>query len=112
MILILIVHFIADFVLQTDEQALKKSSSNYYLTLHVLTYTLGLGLAGFLLLPFGNALIWVLGNGIFHWMVDYCTSRLNSYLYVKYGRHIFFIGVGADQLIHTLALLTSYDYLN
>lgn len=92
---LLSVHFIADFVFQTNEMAVNKSKSNYYLSLHVMVYSLTLF---FLLMPFvlyrsfNNAtpdlgilfITFVLINGLLHYVTDYVTSRLNAFLY-KYA---------------------------
>jgi hypothetical protein len=107
---ILFIHFIADFVLQTDFQAKNKSTSNVQLSLHVLTYTIGLMIGGFLL---GNTALnvveWCGINMILHWITDYFTSRLNSYLWKKQQVHWFFVSVGFDQFIHYTCLLLTYN---
>ena len=96
--LVLFVHFIADFVLQTDKQARGKSSSFYWLTQHLMVYTI-------CLLPFGWK--YALINGAVHWVVDYCSSRGTSYFYKKGDTHNFFVVVGLDQLIHTSTLVAT-----
>ncbi len=111
---ILFIHWIADFVLQTDTMAKNKSTSNYYLTIHVLTYTTALGL-GALFLPFKDfdlLLLWMGFNGVLHWITDYFTSRLNTYLWKKQDVHNFFVSVGFDQFIHYTCLLLSYQLIN
>ena len=57
MILLIWVHFLADFPAQTDAMALHKSSSNGWLGLHVLVYTI-------FMLFFG--LKFALINGVLH----------------------------------------------
>lgn len=111
-LLILLTHFVADFIFQTDKQAINKSSSNYWLTVHVATY--GIGLAIFAQLWIGTtlpALYWILSNVALHWCTDFVTSRINSYLWRKEMRHWFFVGIGADQMIHYTCLLLTYDAL-
>lgn len=41
---ILLTHFVADFIFQTDKQATSKSSSNYWLTMHAISYSAGLAI--------------------------------------------------------------------
>jgi len=101
---ILFVHWVADFVMQTDEMAKGKSSSNKWLLAHTGTYTLVMGI---LTLNPMYALI----NGIVHTIVDYFTSRASSKLWAKGEVHNFFIVVGLDQLIHTITLIAIYRML-
>lgn len=102
-ILILIwIHFVADFVLQNDKMALNKSKSNKWLGLHALVY-------GIPLLFFGWK--FALFNGIAHFAVDYITSRGTSRLWIANQRHWFFILIGLDQAIHMTILLISLKTL-
>jgi len=102
---LLVVHWIADFVLQTHWQATNKSKNNVALSHHVLVYTACLGAVSALL--FGPGRLWLLfvaGNGLLHFVTDYCTSRVSSRLYAKQDWHNFFVVVGFDQVIHQLCL--------
>lgn len=104
---ILLVHWIGDFVLQTDEQAKGKSSDNGYLSAHVVTYCLfWIMPAVFLVGPW--APLFVVGTGICHWVTDYYTSRLNTKLYRKGDIHNFFVSVGFDQILHYVQLFLTY----
>lgn len=117
---LLAVHFVADFLLQTDKMALRKSSSLKWLTIHVSTYSLCFLFWGikFALLTF-----------ILHWLTDFLTSRATSKLWfftpvgvhfnagglrhelyapVGGNRHWFFVMIGLDQLIHFLSLGVAY----
>ena len=89
-------HWFADFVLQTDKQAKNKSSSNYFLSMHLLTYTLAM-------LPLGVR--YAVLNGLLHFVVDYCTSRATKHFYKKGDIHNFFVVVGLDQAIHMSCLV-------
>ena len=110
MLWLLIIHFIADFVLQSDWMAQNKSKSNAALGAHVLVYT-GAILFGSLPLVFilghdGGPLLglWVVLNGAAHFATDYITSRINARLWAAKEVHYFFVSVGADQLIHYFTL--------
>lgn len=99
---ILILHFVADFILQSSHIAKTKSTSWKSLSIHVGIYTLVLALLN----P-----IWALINGILHFYVDAVTSRLTSMLWKEGKTHYFFVVIGLDQLLHTLMLVTTYIYL-
>jgi len=90
------VHFLADFVLQTDAMAQNKSKSNWWLTAHVAMYS-----APFFFWGWKFALL----NGAAHWATDFVTSRINSRLWAQKRVHAFFVGVGADQAIHITTLV-------
>lgn len=105
---LLSVHFIADFVLQTDWMAQNKSKDWLALTLHVGVYTTALQLAVIPLLwfsfPSEGLRVYAITNGILHFATDAITSRINSRLWADKKVHYFFVGVGADQLVHTWTL--------
>ena len=112
--LILVFHFVGDFLCQSDKMAMNKSTSNSYLTLHVLIYTAVIGVLPFAVYAVSDIMIywyWVAINGVLHWITDYFTSRLTSYLYKKEMRHWFFVAIGFDQLIHYACLLFSYQLI-
>lgn len=96
--LVFIVHWIADFILQTDKMATNKSTSFRWLSSHVAAYTL-------CLMPFGPK--FALVNGASHMVVDFFTSRATSYLWKKGDRHNFFVVIGFDQLLHALVLVAT-----
>lgn len=95
-------HFVMDFCLQSNDMATKKSFSNKWLGLHVLVYTLPFFFFG---IPF--ALI----NGLSHFIIDWCTSRVNSRLWKAQKIHWFFVGIGFDQCLHMTILLLTAKYL-
>ena len=89
-------HFLADFILQTDNVAKSKSSSFYYLTIHALVYSIP-----FFLIGWKYALV----NAGLHWCVDAVTSRIAKYFFLKEQRHWFFVTIGCDQAIHATCLI-------
>ncbi len=121
---LLLVHFIGDFVLQSDWMAVNKSKRNEVLTIHALVYSLCFLLWGwkFWLLTFYS-----------HWATDWVTSRITSRLWffrsfgkwfvasegefevfvptVPNYRHWFFVAIGADQLIHAATLAATWSLL-
>ena len=115
-ILILVfIHFIADFVCQTDNQAKNKSHDNNALLAHVFTYTgVSMILWGFTLVSFSLLQIVVFAaiTFMFHILTDFFTSRLNAYLWKKNMIHEFFVSVGFDQFLHYCQLFLTFDILN
>ena len=122
---ILLIHWFADFVLQTDRQAKNKSKSWKALLSHTGTYSA----VWYVILVFfsvwGNhfngpsigELGWSKWMGAFplvtfvcHTITDYFTSRLNSKLYAKGDVHNFFVSIGFDQWLHAAQLLLTYYY--
>lgn len=120
--IIIVIHFIADFIFQAEEWAINKSKNNKALTLHVLCYST-------VWLLFANAYSVLTGNYLMmcfpvitficHWITDYYTSRIVSKKFAKghYGSPIpnfgAFTVIGFDQVLHygqlflTFYLLTS-----
>lgn len=101
---VLFVHLIADFFLQTNWMAQNKSKRFDALYLHILVYWMTFLL--FTLSP-----IYAIVNAAIHLVVDFFTSRINSYLYQYYDRHWFFCGIGVDQFIHSTCLIATLGLL-
>ena len=116
---LLFVHWIADFVLQTDKQAKGKSKNWSDLLDHTSSYSATW-------IPF--LVIWAMINNIqleniapifkfigitffAHTITDYFTSRLNSKLWAEGKVHYFFVSIGFDQLLHYAQLFLTYNYL-
>lgn len=104
--ILLITHWIADFVCQTDWQAKNKSKNNSALLRHVLVYTMILAFVSvFFAGPEPLWMFFVLTNGALHLTTDWITSRINSHLWEQKRVHDFFVSVGFDQLIHQICLI-------
>lgn len=122
---VLSLHYIADFIFQSHEEAVNKSSSRKYLLSHVYRYSMivWIGLHIFIFLPlifldstkYDPKIIGVLGwllwcylmfiyIYITHLVTDYITSRINAKLWKNGKIHEFFNCVGLDQLIHYATL--------
>lgn len=113
-LVILILHWIADFVLQTDWQAQNKSKNNLALTQHVFTYSMvWIGFSIVMAIATGNNAWSWFGPITFvtHWITDYFTSRLNSRLWADKKVHYFFVSIGFDQVLHYTQLLLTYILL-
>ena len=88
---LLVAHFLGDFILQSDWMASNKSKRWDALALHVALYAVCFLWWGWLFAVITFAL---------HFAQDAVTSRINSRLYAAGQRHWFFVGIGADQLLH------------
>ena len=109
-LLLLAVHWFADFVLQTHWQASNKSKKFNALARHVGVYTIVLLIAVPIIFP-GNLenyssrwFAFVVINGLLHLVTDYFTSRWSSRMWAKQDWHNFFVVIGFDQLIHQMTL--------
>jgi len=118
-VLLLFAHTVADFMFQTDNMAINKSTSNLWLLKHTITYIIILGaiFGGCGFFVFGKW-FWLLAdvavgkfllvNWVAHTITDYITSRITSYYWKQQKRHQFFITIGFDQLAHIVVLVLSY----
>jgi hypothetical protein len=99
---ILALHFLGDFILQSDWMAQGKSSRfgiNTPMLTHISVYSL-------CLMPLGIG--FGLLNGVIHWVTDAVTSNMTGKLWLAGKRHWFFVVIGADQLAHYLVLFWTY----
>ena len=100
-ITILILHFIADFVLQSSWMAVNKSKNNLALFLHVTVYAMVFSVFGFL---------YAVVNAFMHFIIDYVTSRITSKFWAEQKYHLFFVTIGLDQTLHFICLFSTYVY--
>lgn len=114
---IIFIHWVADFVLQTDWQAKNKSKNNKALLSHTWTYSLVwyvIGVFYAMLTPDyvqWTLTLFVLITFVAHTLTDYFTSRLNSKLWAKGDVHNFFVSVGFDQVLHYAQLFGTFYLL-
>lgn len=131
LLFLFIIHFIADFGLQTRKMGLNKGKSLMWLSMHVGVYLITLLIFG---LIFGQHLLdsndmypifkYCLLNGAIHWVTDFITSKGSGYSYVqmlkyesdnndkkKYQwQYVFWLVIGFDQLLHIITLMLTYQY--
>ena len=117
-LVILFIHWVADFVFQTDKMAQGKSKNWGDLLRHTATYSF----VFYVILPFyalymgDKYVMWtgtqfVVITFIAHTLQDYFTSRLNSRLWEKKEVHYFFVSIGFDQFLHFAQLILTYHFL-
>lgn len=95
-IAVLGLHFVGDFIAQSDWMAQNKSKKFWPLWIHVSVYSL-------FLLPFG--LKYAGMNLLLHMVTDAVSSRVTSKLWAAGQRHWFFVVIGLDQLVHQVCLI-------
>ena len=116
-IVFLVIHWFADFVLQTDKQAKGKSKNWKDLISHTKSYSLVWWICGMVYaISVENYISWsvtkfVVITFVAHTITDYFTSRLNSKLWAQGKTHAFFVSVGFDQILHYLQLFATYYFL-
>lgn len=100
LILMLFLHWFADFRLQTEEMAEKKSECGTQLFYHCSIYAL-------VFLPFGITFsVWLF---ITHVLIDGTSSRITARLWEEKKIRTFFNVIGFDQFLHILVLIFCYD---
>jgi hypothetical protein len=111
---LLVAHFVADFVCQTDWMAQNKSKRWDALALHVAVYGAAvlavlapLGLFGVIADPGTVGWVWLAVNLCAHFVQDAITSRINSRLWQAKEVHWFFVSIGFDQLLHYVTLFVT-----
>ena len=114
-IAILLIHWFADFVLQTDAQAKGKSKEWRWLLAHTLTYSVVWWFVSMALIV-ANILptifmVFAPITFVAHTVTDYFTSRLNSRLWAEGRTHAFFVAVGFDQVLHYIQLFGTFFLL-
>lgn len=112
---LLALHFIADFILQTDWMATNKWKDPDALLSHVFIYTLCFFVfTGIVSIVTGAALIWLYPFivGALHYFTDKYTSRWTHRLWEEKKVHWFFVVIGFDQLLHFIQILLLFKLLS
>jgi hypothetical protein len=107
----LTVHFLADFTLQTSNQATEKSTDLRMLSYHVLTYSAIWLLAAFVIFhSWTIGILFALITFAAHFVTDYATSRIGKKFWDTGDYHNGFVVVGFDQLLHYIQLYYTFLY--
>ena len=108
---VMFIHWIGDFVCQTQWMAENKSNRVWPLTVHVATYTATIW-AGLVFASHWHIIAitqMALLNGGLHWITDFCTSKFTSYFKREHNIHAFFATIGFDQFIHISCLMITTE---
>ncbi len=115
LLVIFVVHFLADFVFQSSKMATGKSKSLKWLSIHVGVYaSVSLLTFAVLVITYGNflfAFYWWSINVALHFITDFFTSKITSKFWVEKNMRFFFVMIGFDQLIHNICLVTTFFLL-
>jgi hypothetical protein len=120
---VLLTHWVADFILQTDKQAKGKSKNWSDLLAHTVNYSLVWIFVSCLLIGYINkthttqwyvlhSLAFAGITFVAHTLTDYFTSRLNAKLWAKGDTHTFFVSIGFDQVLHYVQLFLTLYFLS
>ena len=111
-IIILLMHVIADFFLQGSKLSKLKALKLPYLFEHVGIYTAFFAVLSPLLLGLTivQGLIFSLINGVFHFVIDYFTGKYKT-LYFETNESRYLATVGLDHTLHLVILIVSYVYV-
>ena len=127
-ILILIGHYIADFIFQTEKLALGKSTSKSLLFEHSLIYSIFMTFTIIAVIIVEIGILSVHFYGLFlilffvitlilHFAVDFVSSKITKklfekrILYTEFPNFGAFSIIGLDQLIHCVLLFLTYYLL-
>lgn len=106
------VHFLADFCLQTNKQAEQKSTDEEQLKWHVATYSgVWLFMSYCLLGKVALSIIFAVVTFFCHYVTDYFSSRIGKPYWEKKDYHNGFVIVGVDQFLHYIQLIGLYVIL-
>jgi hypothetical protein len=110
-LIILISHYIGDFVCQSRSMSDSKSKNIYWLLTHGAIYILVMFtiLCIFTQYQLNQIFIYVMINGLLHIVIDQISSINTTKFYKKNNFYGMFTIIGLDQLLHTsILILTAY----
>ena len=116
-LVIMLTHFIGDFLLQSSWMAQNKSQSNWPLFVHCLVYTMVFIPFAVVVIPASSVAWFLIFTLLLHMYIDFNTSRITSRLSAegKYGSNYIpnfgmFSIIGLDQFLHYLSLIGTYYF--
>lgn len=110
---IMLSHYVADFLAQTEWMASGKSKSIIPLASHIFVYSIVMLIMMAAILPLkggfneSQLLMFIGINAVLHFVTDYISSRASSKAYAKKDLRTFWAVIGADQLAHFLGFILS-----
>jgi hypothetical protein len=110
-LILLLIHYVADFRFQTDWMALNKSKEFLPLATHVFIYALTFFVCGIFIFDFIDVLTFCLVTFIAHIFTDLITSQITTQLYKEERFRAFFNVIGFDQFLHAVQLILTYKFI-
>lgn len=112
-----IVHYVADFVIQSQKSAENKSHSFRALWEHIFSYymfsIIAIVVPSLLISPTNTLNIgwiyYVVCISSIHMLTDFFTSKFNTKMYKSKKTKLFWIGIGGDQLLHQIQIIYFYS---
>jgi len=113
-IILLFLHWLGDFVLQTDAMARGKSISTSFLLEHTAAYSLVFLMVcapAVSILNSPGLVYFAPVTFVVHTIQDYFTSRINKRFIEAGENHEYYVCMGLDQLFHLIQLILTYKML-
>ena len=111
LILILLKHFIVDWVIQTDEMANEKGHKPTLLFLHGLEHAIGTFMVGIFFISVVKIVMIAMMEILIHCAIDFIKSRIMGYTKWQFPEKKFLISMGFDQLLHQLTYIAFAYYI-
>lgn len=109
--LILIKHFIVDWVVQTDEMANEKGNKPTLLFLHGLEHAIGSLIVALFFISPVKAVMLVTMEMLVHCSIDFIKSRIMGKTKWKFPEKNFLISMGFDQFLHQITYIAFAYYV-
>lgn len=107
-----LIHWLADFALQTHWQASNKSNDILALLKHVATYSLvWLFFSTIHFEDFGIGILFAAITFFTHFATDLVTSHMVKQCFDEEDYHNGFVVIGFDQILHYIQLILTYELL-
>ena len=110
-LIVLAIHFVADFLFQTDWMAMNKSHNVKALASHVAVYVITFYAIGIIFFPASQVIIFTFFTWVFHFVTDSVSSKITTKLYKEQRTRAFFNVIGFDQFLHALQLILCYKFI-
>lgn len=121
LVILFVIHFISDFLLQSREIGEKKSKEIKYLCIHFYIIFVSFTLLNIFIFDFYNNILFALIYGFIHclqdwyvwrlykWIIKMKTNDIENYQYWKDSK--FYSTIGFDQLLHFIEIILIYNWI-